>query len=77
MLTNDDDVPAHNSPGEKMSLSELFNFKNSHWTNLYEECATRSFEAEFSLYDLLNKDAAAGEGTEVEVDKTTADILLN
>ena len=77
MPTNDDDVPAHDSPGAKISLSELFNFENSHWTNLYEECATRSFEEELALYDLLNEDAAAGEGAEVEVDETTADILLN
>jgi len=77
MPTNDSDIPAHDSPGVKMSLSELFNFENSHWTDLYEECASRSFEAELALYDLLNEDAAAGEGAEVEVDETTADILLN
>lgn len=71
-----DDPLTYPSPRGKLSLSQLFNFEDPHWINLYEECATRSFEEELTLYDLLNEDSAAGEGMEVDVDETTADILL-
>lgn len=74
---NNDEAPIYPPLGGKLSLSQLFNFGNSHWVELYEECAARSFEEELTLYDLLNEDSAAGEGMEVDVDETTADILLS
>jgi hypothetical protein len=60
----------------KLSLSQLFNFENDHWISLYEEQAKRGHNKELALYDLLNEDAATGNGMEVDVDKTTADILI-
>lgn len=66
----------HSSRG-KMSLADLFNFGNQHWIGLYEECAKRSYEEELALYDLLNEDAATSDGMEVDVDETTADILIS
>ena len=74
---NDNEPFAYPLLGGKLSLSQLFNFENSHWVNTYEECAKRSFEEEVALYDLLNEDSAAGEGMEVDVDEMTADILLS
>ena len=73
----EDDEPVACPPsGGKLSLSQLFNFENRHWATLYEECAKRSYEEELALYDLLNEDAATGDGLEVDVDETTADILI-
>ena len=72
----DDEPFAHSSPRGKLRLCELFNFANRHWVELYEECAKKSFEEELALYDLLNEDAGTGEGMEVDVDETTADILI-
>ena len=72
----DDKPPTHPSSRGKLSLSQLFNFENRHWVDLYAECAKGSYEEELALYDLLNEDAATGEGMEVDVDETTADILI-
>lgn len=72
----DDQLYPNSSSGGKLRLSELFNFENHHWVGLYEECAKRSYDEELSLYDLLNEDAAAINGIEVDVDETTADILI-
>ena len=74
---DDDNPPTYPSLRGKLSLSQLFNFESSHWVNLYKECATMSFEEELTLYDILNEDSAAGEGMEVDVDETTADILIS
>ena len=72
----DDELAACPPSGGKLSLSQLFNFGNRHWATLYEECAKRSYEEELALYDLLNEDSAMGDGLEVDVDETTADILI-
>ena len=72
----DDDPFSYPLPGGKLSLCELFNFDHRHWVELYEECAKKSYEEELALYDLLNEDAATGDGTEVDVDETTGDILI-
>ena len=71
--TEDDELPPAMG---KMSLKQLFNFNDEHWLTLYEGCARRSYEEELSLYDLLNEDAATGDGMEVDVDETTAEILI-
>jgi hypothetical protein len=71
----DDEPPTHSSPGGKLALGHLFNFKNRHWVEMYEESAKKSFDEELALYDLLNEDAGTGDGMEVDVDETTADIL--
>ena len=60
----------------KMNLKQLFNFNDEHWLTLYEGCARRSYEEELSLYDLLNEDAATGDGMEVDVDEMMAEILI-
>ena len=60
----------------KLNLSQLFNSVNCHWAELYAESARRSYEKELALYDLLNEDAAAGNGMEVDVDDTAGDILF-
>jgi hypothetical protein len=66
----------HTSSGEKLTLAQLFNFESCHWVELYEECARRNYEEELVLYDLLNEDAATADGMEVDVDETTAEILI-
>ena len=72
----DDEPLAHTSFTGKLALVQLYNFENHHWVELYSECAKRSYEEELALYDLLNEDAATGDGMEVDVDETTADILF-
>ena len=71
-----DELPTHPSLRGKLNLSQLFNFGSCHWVELYAESARRSYEEELALYDLLNEDAAAGDGMEVDVDDTTGDILF-
>ena len=71
-----DEPLAHPSLRGKLNLSQLFNFGNCHWAELYAESARRSYEEELALYDLLNEDAAASDGMEVDVDDTTGDILF-
>ena len=60
-----------------MTLKQLFNFNNRHWLVLYEKCARKTYKEELALYELLNEDAAAGDGLEVDVDETTAKILTS
>ena len=72
----DDEPSAYSSQGGKLSLAQLFNFGNNHWAKLYEEHARKRFTEELALCELLNEDAATGDGTEVDVDETTADILI-
>jgi hypothetical protein len=72
----DSGPPIHPSHRGKLRLSELFEFGNSHWSTLYKKYAKRCFNEELAVYDLLNEDAAAGNGTEVDVDETTAEILI-
>ena len=71
-----DEPLAHPLLRGKLNLSQLFNFRNCHWAELYAESARRSYEEELALYDLLNKDAAVGDGMEVDVDDTTGNIFV-
>ena len=72
----EDDEPCVHSQEGKLTLSQLFNFGNDHWIKSYEKHTRKSFDEELALYDLLNEDAATGNGMEVDVDETTAEILL-
>ena len=72
----DDELPSYPSSGGKLTLVQLFNFQNRHWVDLFEECANSSYEEELALYELLNEDSATVDGMEVDIDETTADILI-
>ncbi|KAF9778748.1 hypothetical protein BJ322DRAFT_1114090 [Thelephora terrestris] len=72
----DDELPPYPSLSGKLTLAQLFNFQNHHWADLFEECAKKSYEEELAWYDLLNEDSAKADSMEVDVDETTADILL-
>ena len=72
----DDEPPPYPSLSGKLTLAQLFNFQNRHWADLFEERAKKGYEEELALYDLLNEDSATADGMEVDVDETTADILL-
>src|SRR5882762_4180135 len=37
--------------GRSVKLVELFNFTDSHWVQVYEQAARRSFEEELELYE--------------------------
>lgn len=75
-VEDDDVLFDYNLHVGKLSLVELFNFENVHWAMLYQDQAKKSFAEELALYDLLNEDAGTGDGLEVDVDETTADILI-
>ena len=76
LAIEEDELVSNPSQGGKLTLSQLFNFGNDHWAASYEGHARKSFDEELELYDLLNEDAATGDGTEVDVDETTAEILI-
>ena len=52
-----------------MTLENLFNFNSSHWVNVHDESVSRYLTDELELCELLNRDAATGEGAEVDVDE--------
>ena len=75
---DEDDKPStYCSQGGKLSLSQLFNFRNGHWVKLHEEQVNWGYNEELALYDLLNEDAAIDGGVEVDVDEATATILVD
>ena len=59
-----------------ISLQDLFNFDNCHWTNIHEEYAKRHLADELEVCELLNKDAATENGVEVDVNEMTGNILM-
>ena len=65
-------IVAHNPT----TLSDLFDFNNDHWVNLYNEYAQNHLAEELTLCELLNQDAATDEGAEVDVDEMTGEILM-
>ena len=72
----DDEPFTYHLPGGKLTLSQLFDFDNAHWVARYREQSKKSFDEELALYDLLNEDTGTGDGMEVDVDETTAEILI-
>ena len=58
------------------TLSDLFDFNNDHWVNFYNGYAQNHPAEELTLCKLLNQDVATDEGTEVNVDKMTGEILM-
>ena len=72
-----DEPSTYCSWGGKLSLSQLFNFGNDHSVKPYEEQVNQGYDEELALYKLLNEDATIDGGVEVDVDKTTAAILVD
>ena len=62
--------------GRPVTIQELFDFTSVHWVDSYAKSAHRSFDEELELYELLDLDAEGEEDADVEVDDTTADILM-
>ena len=60
-----------------VTLENLFNFNSSHWVNVHDESVSGHLTDELELCELLNRDAATGEGAEVDVDEMTGDILTS
>ena len=73
----DDEPFTYDSQGGKLTLSQLFNFEDAHWVAIYREQAGKGFDEELALYDLLNEDTGTGDDMEVDVDETTAEILIS
>ncbi|KJA26431.1 hypothetical protein HYPSUDRAFT_52683 [Hypholoma sublateritium FD-334 SS-4] len=59
----------------KKKISELFEFTNDHWAKFFEKHAIRTFDEELEIYELLDMDAE-GDDDDVEIDETTAQILV-
>ena len=75
---DEDDKPStYCSQGGKLSLSQLFNFGNNHLVKLHEEQVNQGYDEELALYELLNGDVTIDGGVEVDVNKTTAAILVD
>ena len=62
--------------GRPIPLEHLFDFTDSHWTTIYEKTARRSFDEELELYELLDMDAAGEEEADIDIDDSTADVML-
>jgi hypothetical protein len=62
--------------GCSMKLVELFNFTDSHWVQVYEMAARRSFDEELELCELLDLDAEGEEEANVDVDDSTGKLLV-
>jgi hypothetical protein len=74
--TDHEPVAVANIIGRSVKLVELFNFTDSHWVQVYEQAARRSFEEELELYELLDLDAEGEEETNVDVDDSTGELLI-
>jgi hypothetical protein len=62
--------------GRSVKLVELFNFTDSHWVQVYETAAQRSFDEELELYELLDLDAEGEEEANIDVDDSTGELLV-
>ena len=71
-----DSEPEFTRTEDPIPLKDLFNFNNSHWIDLYNGHARKYLAEELALCKLLNQDAAAEEGAEVDVDEMTGNILI-
>jgi len=71
-----DDEENFTGSEDPVSLRDLFNFDDDHWVSLYRETGQRQLDEELALCELLNQDAATDNGTEVDVDEVTGDILM-
>ena len=71
-----DDEPNFIGTEDSISLSDLFDFNNDRWVNLYDGYARSHLKEELAVCELLNQDAATDEGVEVDVDEMTGDILM-
>ena len=74
-----DDKPTSNEAGRAdgpIPLKKLFNFTTTGWVNLHNDYATKYLDNKLELCELLNQDMETKGDTEVDVDKTTGDILM-
>ena len=69
-------VSAPETIGRPVSIQELFDFSSTHWVGMYAKSAWRSFDEELELYELLDFDAEGEEDINIDVDESTADVLL-
>lgn len=59
-----------------LKLSELFDFNDTHWVDLYEKALQHSFDEELEMYELLDLDADGEEDADINVDDSTGEILV-
>jgi len=59
-----------------MSLTDIFDFDNTHWKTIFEGHALRTFDEELEIYQLLDLDAEGEEDVDIDVDEITAQTLL-
>jgi hypothetical protein len=70
-----DDEPNFTGTENPITLRDLFDFNSDRWVDLYDGFARNLLTEELALCELLNTDAATGEGAEVDVDEMTGEIL--
>jgi hypothetical protein len=73
---DNDTVTTPRTIGRPVSIQELFDFRSVHWVDSYAKSARRSFDEELELYELLDFDAEGEEDVDIDVDESTADILI-
>jgi hypothetical protein len=75
-----DNDPLFDAPGfttyPLTPISRLFDFSNKTWSAILSRHAQHSFDEELALYELLDLDAAGEDDADVDIDETTAQILI-
>lgn len=68
-------LPSRITPASftKISIVDLFDFGNPHWTEQFLSSALRTYQEELEFYEMLNLHADGD--MDVEVDETTAQTL--
>jgi hypothetical protein len=69
-------ITASTTALQPIKIVELFDFTQSHWVTQYSKTPQRSFGEELELYELLDQDGEGGEDVNIDIDDTTADVLL-
>ena len=71
--------PVRDSSGIRgpWKIADLFDFASNHWVVVYGRSAHRSFQEELELYELLDGDEEGTGTVNIELDDSTADVLLN
>jgi hypothetical protein len=71
-----DHVPVRQSAISTTCIQALFDFKCSHWVDMFVKSSIHSFDEELQLYEMLDLDVDREQDIDVDVDDDTGDILM-
>ncbi|KDQ23516.1 hypothetical protein PLEOSDRAFT_1049064, partial [Pleurotus ostreatus PC15] len=76
MLDDDDDDETLEFPSKiSIKLSDLFDYRSTHWTEIHRRSASRTLDEELELYELVDLDADGD--VDIDIDDAVGDILAN